>query len=435
MAIKVLILSSGRCGWGQCLFCGWGKKHAETDLSALKRKVENEVTPGLDTLKVFSSGSFFDDQQFTPEFREWFANVCRERMIKEVIVESRPEFINEQVIDAFEGLNLTVAIGLEVADDALLKKLNKGFELSDFEIAAGLLKANGCKIRTYLLVNPPLVDDVKAMVDKSVQYALKWADQIVLINTFPHSESGIFNLWLEGKWKPLDREQFEAVISPWKDNPKIETDFENWAFVPKFPRDRQVFLKGVGEEFLTHPFYEIWQDYIVRLYEPPENKDILLFLPCAFGKPYSHSKLHKQIIRTLRGIPGSDRIHDVMISSPGVIPREFETHYPFAHYDWPEWEETPEIKARYTDVTEKRIENFLRKHYGHYKMLFYYLKPDSESAEAVRRACKTLGIQPIRCVDDDRFTKLKEAFPTNPLAEEVFLSDLKMVIEGNLSLL
>lgn len=432
MAVKVLILSSGRCGWGQCLFCGWGKKHAQTDYNNLKRKVEAEVTPGLDTLKVFSSGSFFDDRQFAPEFREWFANLCRERSIKEVIVESRPEFITGPNLAEFSGLNLTVAVGLEVADDAVLNRLNKGFELADFEIAAQLLKSKGCKVRTYLLVNPPLVDDVKGLVDKSVEYALRWADSIVLINTFPHSESGIFDLWLDGKWSPLDKAQFEAVISKWRENPKIEADFENWAFVPKFPPDRQVLLKGVGEEFLTHPFYEIWQDYLVRLYEPPANRDILLFLPCAFRKPYSFSTLHKNILKALRSLPDSERIHHVMVSSPGVIPREFERHYPFAHYDWPEWDETPEIKARYIEVTRKRVEAFLSKHYPHYKKVFYYLKPDSESAEAVRQACESLGIPAVPCVDEDRYVYFKESLKKNPLAEDVFLGDLKRILSESM---
>jgi archaeosine synthase len=433
MATKVLILSSGQCGWGQCLFCGWGKKTAKTDFEALKKKVNYELIPGLDTLKVFSSGSFFDDRQFTPEFREWFAKKCRDFKIKEVILESRPEFITESNIDQFKDLNLTVAIGLEVADDSVLKKLKKGFEISDFEIAAELLKMKGCKVRAYLLVNPPLVKDVQKIVDKSVEYALKWADSIVLINTFPHSESAIFDLWLDGKWNPLDPEEFDKVISKWKDNPKIEADFENWAFVPKFPRHKQIFLKGVGEEFLNHRYYQIWQDYLTRIYQPPENRDILLFLPCAFRKPYSQSKLHRRIIKSLRQVPESRRIHHVMISSPGVIPREFEKYYPFANYDWPEWEETPEIKKRYIEVTAKRIENFLRKHYGHYKKLFYYLRPDSESAEALKIACEVLGIEAINCVNSDRFEKFKETFKKNPLAEEIFLGDLKKTISENLT--
>ena len=433
MATKVLILSSGRCGWGQCLFCGWGKKTAAVDVEALKRRVNYELIPELETLKVFSSGSFFDDRQFPPEFREWFAQKCRDMKIKEVIVESRPEFITEPNLEQFKGINLTVAIGLEVADDKILSKLKKGFEVADFEIAAQLIRMKGCMVRMYLLVNPPLVEDTQATIDKSVEYALKWADSIVLINTFPHSESGIFDLWLEGKWSPLDQEQFGEIISKWADNPKIELDFENWAFVPKFPRHRQVFLNGVGEEFLTHRYYEIWQDYLVRLYRPPENRDILLFLPCAFGKPYSRSKLHRRIIRTLGDIPNSNRIHHVMISSPGVIPREFERYYPFAHYDWSEWDETPEIKKRYIEVTWKRIENFLRKHYSHYKKVFYYLRPDSESAEALKRACNNLGIEPIPCVDPEKFEKFREAFKKNPLAEEVFLAELKNKISQNLS--
>ena len=36
-----------------------------------------------------------------------------------------------------------------------------------------------------------------------------------------------------------------------------------------------------------------------------------------------------------------------MLSNTGVVPREHEKRYPFAHDDWDEKKETPEIKARY----------------------------------------------------------------------------------------
>lgn len=435
MEPKTIILSSGKCSWGKCAFCGWGRLYSESNLGELRERVRRELVMGTDTVKIFASGSFLDDQQFPPEFRRWVTDQCQQAGVKELIVESRPEFITAERLADFTGFKLTVAIGLETADPELLKRLNKGFTLSDVESAVKILRQNKCGVRFYLLVNPPLVDDIQKEIDLSAEYALRLADSVVLINTFPHALAPIFDMWVEGKWKPLDKEEFESAIEKWHDNPKIEIDFSNWAFIPKIPRERQVILKGVGEPFLTHPYYEIWQDYIIRFYEPPQGKDILLFLPCAFQKPYSQSKLHRRILQTLHTLPNSGRLHQVMVSSPGLIPREFERYYPFAHYDWPEWEETPEIKARYTQVTAQRIEKFLRRHYSHYKKLIYYLKPDSESAQALVQACKTLGIEPVACVDPDTYERFKETLKKNPLAEQVFLAQLDKTIRQTSSLL
>ena len=86
----------------------------------------------------------------------------------------------------------------------------------------------------------------------------------------------------------------------------------------------------------------------------------------------------------------------------------------------------------YVEVTSKRIENFLRAHHSHYKKIFYYLKPGSESAQALKIACKKLGIKPIACVSPDKFDRFKETLKKNPLAEEIFLSDLKLTLVKNI---
>jgi len=394
---KTIILKSGKCAWGECLGCGWGRLVGPTpNMHQLKDTVDDQVTK-CDRLKIFASGSFLDDKQFPKTIRRYLARKVEELGIKELIVESRPEFVTDDSLSDFAGVRLTVAIGLEVADNDSLKKYNKGFTVEDFARAAETLRKNNCGVRTYLMVGLPFIDDQAASLKKSVEFARKYSDSIVLINVFPHSRAPLYRLWIDGRWRPFARPDFEKLVAPYAD---CETEFDNFAFMPRF--HEQLLIRGATEKELTHPFYEVWQDYIVRFYEPPKEKDILFFVPCAFKKPYFRSQLHKAIAAVVR----NQRLHWVAISSPGVIPYEFADKYPFNRYDWPEWEETPEIKERYVKVTQERIERFMTAHGAHYKKVFSYLKPDSESFTALKQACDKLGVRLVNCISDETYKKI-----------------------------
>ncbi|MEA3229464.1 MAG: DUF5591 domain-containing protein, partial [archaeon] len=176
--------------------------------------------------------------------------------------------------------------------------------------------------------------------------------------------------------------------------------------------------------------YEIWQDYIVRFYKPPKIKEIALFLPCAFRKPYSQSKTHKEILKKIINLHIYPKLHQIMISNPGIIPREFEAKYPFSTYDWPEWEETEKIKKRYIEVTEKRIENYLKAH--KYKKYFCYFKPQSESYISLKNACKKLNINLINLFDNKLYedTETKANVLINRKALNIMVAKLKKETTG-----
>lgn len=434
MREKTLLLNSGKCSWGRCFACGWGRLASpRLGIHELKKTIDgvfHEIrNEKIDRLKIFASGSFLDDAQFPKAIRKYIAGKCAALGI-ELVVESRPEFITAENLDDFKGAKLTVAIGLESGDDEILKKYNKGFKTEDFIRAAKILHENSFRVRTYLMVGLPFGSGES--LRKSVELANNYSDEIVLINVFPHSLAPLFELWIRGKWRPLDKKQFEEAISPYKTNPKIETDFNNFSFVPRFSRDarktksfsaepktRRVFvpkqemIKGASEKELMHPHFEVWQDYICRFYEIPKGKKAVLFLPCTFTKPYYNSKLHREIAKIVGKKKG---LHLVVISSPGVIPYEFANKYPFNSYDWPEREETEEIKKKYIKITEKRIENYLRAH--KYEKYFCFLKP-SETFVALGKACKKLDIPLVNCLKT--WEKIKNG--KNPLL--LALEDLK----------
>ena len=423
LVMAVLILNSGRCGHGRCFFCGYGRLRGGEPTAGNVRECFRRFFTSLGDceVKVYGSGSFLDERQVPAEARRYFIGECKGRGVGKVTVESRPEYVKPDVLEEFKGLDLTVAMGLETADEELLRRLNKGYGRGEYEEAVRVIREAGFKVRTYLLVNPPFAADVKGNLDDSVRYALKHSDSVVLINTLPHSGAPLMRMWVDGEWSFLSREEFRHAVGDWAGNQRIELDEETFRFTPSFPEGMRESLTGVGERYLTHPHYEVWHDYLVRWYTPPKGR-VLLFLPCTHRKPYSKSKTHQEIIRILKEA-GRGGFHEVMLSSAGVIPREFEDRYPFNAYDWDEKEETREIKDRYVTVTAERIRSYLTAHGKYYLKTACYLKHDSESHQALERACGELGIGFRNLLTEETYMKVRGE--RRPLQTPEALGDLR----------
>lgn len=147
---------------------------------------------------------------------------------------------------------------------------------------------------------------------------------------------------------------------------------------------KKPFLRGIGRKYLKNKYFNKWQEYLVNEYQPPKKYKICLFLPCAWGKPYSQSYIHYEIIKTLHSTGHYEDIHQIIVSNAGVIPREWENYYPFAAYDWDPNLEWKDIKKEYIKVLTERLVNFIDKHKDNYEHFLCYLRPDSESFKAIK---------------------------------------------------
>ncbi|NYZ79939.1 DUF5591 domain-containing protein, partial [Candidatus Micrarchaeota archaeon] len=353
----------------------------------------------------------------------WFAKYVISKGIKELTIESRPEFVTQSNINDFKELKLTVGIGLECADNDVLKKYGKGFTVEDFEKAASLLHKNKAKVRAYLMVNIPF--GTPETLDKSVAFAKKHSDSIVLINTFPHSKSRLFDLWISGAWSPMSTGEFEKTVAKYAKEKIVETDSQNYMFVPKFPADKRVKIVGASSETLNHAYFRVWQDFFQRFYDVPKDKENVLFLQCSFQKPYSRSNTHKKISGVLKDFAEfRSKTHLVVLSTPGAVPFEYEDYYPFNDYDWPEWEETDEIRAEYRKVVGERIKKYLETH--KYKKYYSYLKPSSDTFAALKKACEETKVKLISLVDEKSFELV--ANEKNPLVRPEMLGALRRKI-------
>ncbi len=415
--MKAIIINSGKCGWGKCVFCGWGKHKYDIDADRLIEKFDKEKA---ECVKIFCSGSFLDKEQFPVKFQK---HVAKSMQGKELIIESRPEFVTKESLAIYKGVKLTVAMGLETADDEVLKKLKKGITLEKFKKAAALIHSFGFRVKGYVLVNPPF--DYEGLLKKTVNFGLSHCDELVLINTYPHVLSELYDLWLAGKWKPLTEEEFNKKVSPYLSE-KVSAEFTNYAFEPRF-RTHQI-LNGVGKEFVTHPFFNVWQDFFARFYKKPEDKEIALFIPCSKRKPYFKSRTHKAIRRAITGFPWYKKVHLIVISNPGVIPVEYSGKYPFDSYNWDERLETPEIMDYYIKINTQRIKDYLRG--NHYKKVLSYFKPESESGIALENACRELGIKLIKLADKEVYARLKNT--RNPLIHPLMINAFKEKIRMEL---
>lgn len=420
--MATLILNSGRCGWGKCIFCGYGKIYRERTAEEIKKIFDKFFSEIKDKeVKIFGSGSFLDEKQIPYECFEYFIKLCKEKKIEKITLESRPEYIKKEKILKLKETNaeIYIAIGLECADDKILRKINKGFILKDFEKAVELLHSLNCKVRVYLLVNLP-IKNFEKYLEKSVNYALKYADSIVLINLLPHENSEIFNLWIKGEWNFLSKEEFFKITKKWESD-KIELDAETFKFIPKFPEKLKEKIVGANEYNLTHPYYEVFQDYLCRYYKKPKEKKFVLFLPCSAKKPYSLSNTHKKIYEILNKFKKFREItHEVVISNPGVIPIEFENFYPFNSYDWNEKEENEIIKKRYIEVTKERIKRYLKSQ--NYERIFCFLKY-TETYKALKLACEELNLKFVNFLKIETYEKIKNI--GNPIISQEALHDLE----------
>lgn len=189
----VVLLTNKECPW-RCLMCDlW--KETTTDsipIGAIPRQIDFAceqlanlraqtaqargemvvATPWPAQLKLYNSGSFFDPAAIPYEDYEEIAR--RVVGVSNVVVESHPRLIGDATLrwrDLRAGEGVEVAMGLETAHPGVLERLNKKFDLAQFELAANFLRSAGIALRVFLLVRPPFLDD-----EQAVNWAVKSAE-------------------------------------------------------------------------------------------------------------------------------------------------------------------------------------------------------------------------------------------------------------------
>ncbi|HIH74909.1 MAG TPA: archaeosine biosynthesis radical SAM protein RaSEA [Methanosarcina sp.] len=214
-----VIFKSAGCRWGKaggCTMCGYVYDCAsepptledyESQLAKAMRKAE-KFSEFM--VKIFTSGSFLDEQEVPHEARDSILKILAgdSRVIK-VLVETRPNYVTEENIQAcigiLKGKPFELAFGLETSSDKIRKdSINKGFTFQDFVRAAETAKKHNVTVKAYLMLKPLFLSEKQAMEDiiRSIDDAAPYADTISINLCNVQKGTLVESLWEKGQYRP-----------------------------------------------------------------------------------------------------------------------------------------------------------------------------------------------------------------------------------------
>ena len=192
-----IILRTRGCSWaigpsGGCSMCGYiqdstfekiDQAHIRNQIDyAFQEKLAEIIEDVEDfVLKIFNSGSFFDDDEISESTRDYiYKKIAEIPKIREVVIESRVDYITREKLtkmkSALDNRYIEVAIGLETVNDHIRNAyINKGLFFKEFLDAIHLCKKYGIGVRIYLLFKPPFLNEQTA-IDDCVISILKLAE-------------------------------------------------------------------------------------------------------------------------------------------------------------------------------------------------------------------------------------------------------------------
>lgn len=200
------ILATRGCSWRKCTMCSYWLESRNIGEEGVREQVD-QLLAKVDTklLKIFTSGSFFDENEIPANLRLYIVDKAVEKGVKKIIVESRPEFVSEEKLKDFSRVELEVGIGLETADDFIRENcINKGFTFADFVSAAEKIKAFDFRVKCYLLLKPPFLSEREAIEDvvNSAERISKIVDVVSINLTNIQKGTVAEKLWERKLYRP-----------------------------------------------------------------------------------------------------------------------------------------------------------------------------------------------------------------------------------------
>ena len=186
-AATVILRTKGCVWWWKsgCTFCGYFNDVRDDvtaeDMFSQWEEAKRVTSDFRDCkmVKVYTSGTFFEDRENPPEWQE---HVLREtyEMGLHLVVEAQAQMCTPEKLEwvAERHPGCTVAIGLEAYDNTVLRfHANKGFSLKQWHKAVEILRDNSLRVKTYLLFKPPFMSEGDAL-----EHTISWVSEVSKIS-------------------------------------------------------------------------------------------------------------------------------------------------------------------------------------------------------------------------------------------------------------
>jgi radical SAM enzyme (TIGR01210 family) len=204
-----IILRTIGCRWNRCTMCGYaseGMPATAEDLIIQLRSALERLSPQDQVVKIYTSGSFLDPEEVPSPARNCILDILRDRSVRKLIIESRPEYITpERVKECRSRIETEFAMGLETSNDIIRQNIIcKGFSFNDFTHAARMIREMGGRVKAYLLQKPPFLTEGEALRDaiSSARDASRHADILSLNLCNVQRGTYVERLWERGEYRP-----------------------------------------------------------------------------------------------------------------------------------------------------------------------------------------------------------------------------------------
>ncbi len=215
--VAVLFLVNRECPF-RCLMCDLWRNTTDRRVpdGAIATQVEYALArlPPAPHVKLYNAGNFFDAQAIPPGDLPRIAEMLA--LFRTAIVECHPKLVGPRCLAFRDGLRpaLRVAMGLETVHPEVLRRLNKGMTLDDFEKAARFLQRNDIGVRAFLLLRPPYLEESEGVewAKRSLRYAFDVGVECCIVIPTRDGNGAMERLRAEGVWAPPRIEPLEAVL-------------------------------------------------------------------------------------------------------------------------------------------------------------------------------------------------------------------------------
>lgn len=225
VSVATVFLTNRECPW-RCIYCDlWKNTLTETvPHGAIPAQMDFALgelqSQACSQIKLYNAGSFFDPMAIPPEdFTAIAERVCH---FERVIVECHPALIGDSALRFRDLLNggerkveLEVAMGLEIADDAILAKLNKRMTLEMFARAAKFLRDHDIAVRAFVIVKSPFVhsdDEALTFAQRSINFAFDCGAGVVSLIPARSGAAELDRLAQQGDFAPPKLATLEAAL-------------------------------------------------------------------------------------------------------------------------------------------------------------------------------------------------------------------------------
>ncbi len=222
-----IILRTKGCSWalgksGGCSMCGYIQDAYSQDIEPeliLKQfewalnKNKNNINGDKENfiIKIFNSGSFFDENEISASIRsQIYEKIANLTKIKEVVVESRIEYVTQEKLaemkDYLKDKYCEIGIGLETTNDYIRNNyINKGVSFEEFQTAVKLCNENSIGVKAYILFKPPFLNEQSAIDDckNSIITLIKNNISSISINPVNIQKGSLTEyLWYQNRYRP-----------------------------------------------------------------------------------------------------------------------------------------------------------------------------------------------------------------------------------------